>query len=84
MRQELRSSATLQWFRWIYAVWEQGVQMCLWNAFSVDSMNHPWEREFVYCLVDTLCALRLETKSPYFVQEFDTTDFYEHNKKQSE
>jgi len=36
--------------------------MCLGNAFSVDVINHAWEQKFIYCTVDILFALRLETK----------------------
>jgi len=36
--------------------------MYLGNEFSVDVTNRAWEPKFVYSSVDTLFALRLETK----------------------
>jgi len=57
--------------------------MYLGNAFSVDVMDRAWERKFIYCSVDALFAVRLETKaSHYFKQEFDVINFGERNKKQ--
>ena len=43
----------------------------LGNKFAADVMNHAWERKFVYCSVETLCAVRIETKkqaSHYCIQ----------------
>ena len=36
--------------------------MHLQNEFAVDVMNHAWEWKFVYCSVDTIYTLLLETK----------------------
>jgi len=36
--------------------------MHLQNEFTVDVMNHAWEWKFVYCSVDTIYTLLLETK----------------------
>jgi len=59
----------------------------LGNEFSVDVINHAWERKFVYCSVDTFFALRMVTKgqaSHYFLQEFDATNFSERDENQWE
>jgi len=31
MRQQLCTSAALQWCHWIWAGWEQWVQSCIWE-----------------------------------------------------
>jgi len=50
-------------------------------------INHTWEQKFVYCSVDTLCALRMESEgqaSQYLIQEFDATNYNERNNNQTE
>ena len=66
-RQQLRTSAALQWCRRTYAGWEQGVGYiyvfvkCILNRFDESCMG-------------------TEIRLHYFVQEFHTTRFYEHSK----